>query len=197
MRCKFILNKILKRKRKQATKIKSNCFFMDSHVNFYRMNNIKNRAKKISAIRYEKNFSFFIDYFRRSLSIISPSMVIFLIITFIGQLNDENINSFIDIKRISSFIMALFFCFVVYILYRDGFHSKPRPKIFTVKLFYFITFIFFMGIIGLTMVVGVINGTKLKIDLYTEKVSNEKNSTEQPIENNVISCIAGNNVNKK
>ncbi|MEX5734699.1 hypothetical protein [Providencia hangzhouensis] len=47
------------------------------------------------------------------------------------------------------------------------------------------------------MVVGVINGTKLKIDLYTEKVSNEKNSTEQPIENNVISCIAGNNVNKK
>lgn len=58
MRCKFILNKILKRKRKKATKIKSNCFFMDSHVNFYRMNNIKNRAKKIQLLDMKKIFHF-------------------------------------------------------------------------------------------------------------------------------------------
>lgn len=145
MRCKFILNKILKRKRKQATKIKSNCFFMDSHVNFYRMNNIKNRAKKISAIRYEKNFSFFIDYFRRSLSIISPSMVIFLIITFIGQLNDENINSFIDIKRISSFIMALFFLFCSLHFIPRWISFKTETKNFYSEIILFHNVYFFYG----------------------------------------------------
>ena len=33
--------------------------------------------------------------------------------------------------------------------------------------------------------------------LYTEKVSNEKHCIDQPIENNVILCISGNNVDKK
>lgn len=124
-------------------------------------------------------------------------MVIFLIITFIGQLNDENINSFIDIKRISSFIMALFFLFCSLHFIPRWISFKTETKNFYSEIILLHNVYFFMGIIGLTMVVGVINGTKLKIDLYTEKVSNEKYSTEQPIENNVILCVTGNNANKK